>query len=718
MSVNNSMSNVSKRMLSPTIRYLDVTYGPEVTEKILSQLGVTRLFLEDSDGYMSIDTVNELFRIASEVTGEKDFAYSVGRNFIKFGNKAQLFFMGAFATPAMLYKHMEKIESRLVRTTRVQTSCLGRNRFRINVTFVDGFRESWYSCRNRIGSYESIPTLFGLPFAEVKHTQCAFRGDEQCVYDVTVPEIPFLVYRLRILILALLSFGMLLLGVFLNELLLTYAGALGLCTGLAGFISVLRKQVLCLREWSRNSKQALEAQNFNLLRQTEMVHKFHKFSREVNSCNRMETVSKKASELLTKLFGYSGSIVWIVDEKRVMYHGGSFGFEASAEQLLDSTKYLVPVGEKKPDSFIAKVLGSCETLLVNDPEKAMKRFIPITKYLMDRFKPSSLIISPLIQNGKAIGMIMGVFLNGEKVTYQDKLYFESVAPIVSKTLSNARKYEEMQQRIAEREEQIIRRSNELSSAREMVIRSENSSAVGQIAYNIAEKLKSPVDLFGDSFSRTGAAVKKILTDAESNHPNGNDFIEIIKKKHASVLKEALNTIGSAEDKTRMIKNKLDSLNLLINSEYAEGGYLEEIVESVLEIIPFDLKQKAILNIRIQNSLRTAVSRAYLIQILLCLIVNAFESLENKEGKVEIESFDNENGILLNVSDTGQGISEEIESEIMKPFFTTKNKSFHYGLGLTLTREVLNKIGGELTFSSQFGEGTTFSVNIPELAEVQ
>jgi CheY-like chemotaxis protein len=71
-------------------------------------------------------------------------------------------------------------------------------------------------------------------------------------------------------------------------------------------------------------------------------------------------------------------------------------------------------------------------------------------------------------------------------------------------------------------------------------------------------------------------------------------------------------------------------------------------------------------------------------------------------------------VQLSVSDTGAGMTPEIQKRIFDPFFTTKDKGKGTGIGLSLTHDIIKGYGGAITVSSAPGEGTTFNVFLPAM----
>jgi two-component system, NtrC family, sensor kinase len=68
--------------------------------------------------------------------------------------------------------------------------------------------------------------------------------------------------------------------------------------------------------------------------------------------------------------------------------------------------------------------------------------------------------------------------------------------------------------------------------------------------------------------------------------------------------------------------------------------------------------------------------------------------------------------VVQVTDNGPGIPEEIRKRVFDPFFTTKQTGKGTGLGLWISYSIIEKMGGSISLSSRVGEGTSFTVRIP------
>jgi two-component system sensor histidine kinase HydH len=103
------------------------------------------------------------------------------------------------------------------------------------------------------------------------------------------------------------------------------------------------------------------------------------------------------------------------------------------------------------------------------------------------------------------------------------------------------------------------------------------------------------------------------------------------------------------------------------------------------------------------------------QVLLNLYLNAIDSMESGgELKVEISYDGQHRNVVIQVSDTGRGISRENLSKIFEPYFTTKSTGT--GLGLAIAHNIIEAMGGKITVVSDNEVGTTFTVALPNSEE--
>ncbi len=105
------------------------------------------------------------------------------------------------------------------------------------------------------------------------------------------------------------------------------------------------------------------------------------------------------------------------------------------------------------------------------------------------------------------------------------------------------------------------------------------------------------------------------------------------------------------------------------------------------------------------------------QLILNLIINAFQALGERGGEVTVTTERVGSDIMFEVADNGPGIPDDIKEKIFDPFFTTKESGAGTGLGLAIALQAAEDHKGRMEVESEEGKGTSFKVFIPEL-EVQ
>ena len=109
------------------------------------------------------------------------------------------------------------------------------------------------------------------------------------------------------------------------------------------------------------------------------------------------------------------------------------------------------------------------------------------------------------------------------------------------------------------------------------------------------------------------------------------------------------------------------------------------------------------------------------EVFMNLIKNAIDAIDPGGGSLKIRSRKEGNEVVVDISDTGHGMSETVLARVFDPFFTTKPAGQGTGLGLSICYGIIKKLGGSLTADSVVGAGTTFHIRIPikrEPARVQ
>ncbi len=174
-------------------------------------------------------------------------------------------------------------------------------------------------------------------------------------------------------------------------------------------------------------------------------------------------------------------------------------------------------------------------------------------------------------------------------------------------------------------------------------------------------------------------------------------------------------IYNASVKAKDIISRLSELSRKNTEMRFETINPDELVNKVLHVASPALPKK----VDIFRHLRCADkyiegNETQLSQLVLNLIINAFQALGDERGEVHVTTNKIGSDIMIEVADNGPGIPDDIKEKIFDPFFTTKEAGVGTGLGLAIALQAAEDHKGRLEVESGEGKGTSFKVYIPEL----
>ena len=144
--------------------------------------------------------------------------------------------------------------------------------------------------------------------------------------------------------------------------------------------------------------------------------------------------------------------------------------------------------------------------------------------------------------------------------------------------------------------------------------------------------------------------------------------------------------------------------------------IADIVDQALRLTAHDVSAHALIERDYEPNLpKLVVPRNRVTQVVINLLINAAHAvgeLERHAHRIRISARADDEFVALAVSDTGPGIAPEALGRVFEPFFTTKRQEVGAGLGLAISRSILQKLGGELSVESVYGDGATFMCLIP------
>ncbi|UCF95581.1 MAG: response regulator [Desulfobacterales bacterium] len=238
---------------------------------------------------------------------------------------------------------------------------------------------------------------------------------------------------------------------------------------------------------------------------------------------------------------------------------------------------------------------------------------------------------------------------------------------------------------------------------QQMIATERLASLGTLATGVAHEINNPLAIITES----AGWLKLLLQKKElENMPRKADFAK------------ALDKIDGAVERARRITHQLLGVVKQPDSAGAQIN-LGELAEEAVQLVHREAANKGIeIQQEIERSRSNVWSDPYqLRQVLLNLLTNAIHATD-AGGRITLELEDRGEQIVLRVQDTGKGISKENLERVFDPFFSTKPPGEGTGLGLFVTRGIVQKLGGEIEVKSQIGRGTRFDIKLPKHREIK
>jgi len=194
-------------------------------------------------------------------------------------------------------------------------------------------------------------------------------------------------------------------------------------------------------------------------------------------------------------------------------------------------------------------------------------------------------------------------------------------------------------------------------------------------------------------------------------PNTQSLLQILKV--LSSLKRNTNNIAVSVEKASSVVRALKNYIYKNNKGEYEATNLIETIETVLVLTSNMIKHsKTEIITKFESIPLVFCKQDEMCQIWTNIITNAIQAM-GEGGTLEIcTTLSNDDIIKICFKDTGCGIAEDVKPRIFEPYFTTKGKGIGTGMGLDISRQIVESHHGKIYFESEIGKGTTFFIEIP------
>lgn len=251
------------------------------------------------------------------------------------------------------------------------------------------------------------------------------------------------------------------------------------------------------------------------------------------------------------------------------------------------------------------------------------------------------------------------------------------------------------------EDRVEQKTKELKRAHEHVLQVEKMASIGKLAAVLAHEINNPL-----SGILTYAKLMRKWLDNDKSYENG---------PHRKDVGDCLDLIAVESRRCGdLVKNLLTfSRAAPLNIQTTE---INNVVERTIRLVEHQLDLRTI-QLQLELSDRLPLVQcdpAQIEQVLLALVMNAIDAMP-RGGNLWVSTafFSESSEIEIQVRDDGMGIAPDLLPRIFDPFLTTKETGQGVGLGLAISRSIVERHCGRISVASELGHGTTFRMVLPQ-----
>lgn len=229
------------------------------------------------------------------------------------------------------------------------------------------------------------------------------------------------------------------------------------------------------------------------------------------------------------------------------------------------------------------------------------------------------------------------------------------------------------------------RTQALQEAQEQLIRKEKLAVLGQLAGGVAHELRNPLSVINNA----AYFLKVTLSDADGTT---NEYLNMVSSE-----------VRDAEKVVSDLLN-LSRIRTAVRKETAVSDLLAQVL----------VKRPPTNDITVSTRIAPDMPALFvdpkqIEHVLINLVTNAYQAM-HKGGKLTMNAWTEKGQVHLSIIDTGCGITKENMEKLFEPLFTTKARGI--GLGLVVSKGLVEANGGSIEVESEEGKGSTFTVILP------
>lgn len=264
---------------------------------------------------------------------------------------------------------------------------------------------------------------------------------------------------------------------------------------------------------------------------------------------------------------------------------------------------------------------------------------------------------------------------------------------------------------------------ELKEKQAAILHQDKMSCIGQLAAGIAHDINNPVgfvshnmvlfERYFQQFERFFCLQQELIKSLASDEIKAGWKKSCCDFKVEEIFEEIPVMLEECRDGTTRITQIVQGLRTFIRNETPKYQLtdLHLCLKSTLSMLRYELKGKVQVVFDFGDIPKLNCYPQQMNQLFMNLFLNACQAIDGT-GEIRVRTRERDKQIIIVISDTGYGISQEALGKIYEPFFSTKPIGLGTGLGLSIVYEIVMRHHGTISVESEVGHGTSFTLTFP------